>query len=66
MAVNGYPLVNTTVYIPTQKVVTWASNIHINAGNLALTDGSVHQFNNQKLQNTFNGLGRATNSIAIP
>jgi competence protein ComGC len=53
--------------VPGQRV-SWTETIHVNQGNVGLSDGSVQQYSNAGLQNALQVSGDATNSwrIALP
>jgi type II secretory pathway pseudopilin PulG len=53
--------------VPGQRV-SWTETIHVNQGNLGLSDGSVQQYSNAGLQNALQNSGDTTNSwrIALP
>jgi hypothetical protein len=53
--------------VPGQRV-SWMETIHVNQGNVGLSDGSVQQYSNGGLQNALQNSGKATNTwrIALP
>ena len=53
--------------VPGQRV-NWTSSMHVNQGNLGLTDGSVQQLSNSGLHSALQNSGDPTNSwrIALP
>jgi hypothetical protein len=53
--------------IPGQRV-SWTQTIHVNSGNVGLSDGSVQQFSNSGLQAGLKNSGSATNiwRISLP
>jgi hypothetical protein len=53
--------------VPGQRV-SWTETMHVNQGNLGLSDGSVQQYSNTGLQNALQNSGDATNAwrIALP
>jgi prepilin-type N-terminal cleavage/methylation domain-containing protein len=44
----------------------WDKNLHQNAGNIALSDGSVQQFNNSRVREQFRNSGDDFNRIVFP
>jgi hypothetical protein len=53
--------------VPGQRV-SWTETMHVNQGNVGLSDGSVQQYSNAGLQNALQNSGDATNTwrIALP
>jgi type II secretory pathway pseudopilin PulG len=53
--------------VPGQRV-SWTETIHVNQGDVGLSDGSVQQYSNASLQNALQNSGVATNTwrIALP
>ena len=53
--------------VPGQRV-SWTSTMHVNQGNVGLSDGSVQQLSNSGLQNALQNSGTATNvwRISLP
>jgi hypothetical protein len=53
--------------VPGQRV-SWTETIHVNQGDVGLSDGSVQQYSNAGLQNALQNSGKATNTwrIAMP
>jgi hypothetical protein len=53
--------------VPGQRV-SWTSEMHVNQGNVGLSDGSVQQLSNSGLQNALQNSGDATNTwrISLP
>ena len=53
--------------VPGQRV-SWTETMHVNQGNLGLSDGSVQQYSNSGLRNALQNSGDATNSwrISLP
>ncbi|HEU5124055.1 MAG TPA: type II secretion system protein [Verrucomicrobiae bacterium] len=52
--------------ITTNQAVRWTSEIHKNAGNVLLVDGSVQQFSSSGLREALAKTGVATNRLAFP
>jgi hypothetical protein len=53
--------------VPGQRV-SWTETMHVNQGDVGLSDGSVQQYSNAGLQNALQNSGKATNTwrIALP
>jgi len=44
-----------------KQTVSWTASIHVNQGNLGLTDGSVQQLSSASLRNALRNSGDVTN-----
>ena len=70
--VNAHTTVDTSVYTTFGTNTTiangpgWDKNLHQNAGNIALADGSVQQFNNSRVREQFKNSGDDFNKIVFP
>ena len=53
--------------VPGQRV-TWTQDIHVNQGNVGLSDGSVQQYSNSRLRDALRNSGDPTNTwrISLP
>jgi hypothetical protein len=63
---NGIQYTNGSYLISTQQTLAWGNKLHKNTGNISLTDGSVQQTSDQKLQSLISQLGPPTNWLAFP
>ena len=63
---NGLLLRNGTLLLTTNQSVGWTKQIHTNAGNICLSDGSVQQQTSEGLQRALRNTGAALNRLAIP
>ena len=61
--IAGVPVKSGILDLTTNPTLAWSDTRHKLVGNVALTDGSVQQFNTKALQD---GIKLATNRIAIP
>jgi prepilin-type processing-associated H-X9-DG protein len=66
LSVNGIPLNNGCYQIATQQAVSWNNMPHKQAGNVAMTDGSVRQTTSKSLHQIRAQQQLATNWLAIP
>jgi hypothetical protein len=66
LATNGRAVLPGLVELTTNMTVSWTSEIHVHQGNVALADGSVQQFNQQRLMDALGRTGQATNRLAMP
>jgi len=64
--VGGTKLANGILEFTTNQMVSWSSEMHNGAGNVAWADGSVQYFHTNELQQAFQNTGIATNRLAIP
>jgi hypothetical protein len=65
-AVDEIPVKPGVQNLWTNRSVAWTAKLHHFAGNIALADGSVWQFNNAGLTNLLAEPGAATNLVVIP
>jgi len=67
LAADNDPEKGILKLVPDQRV-SWTQTIHVNSGNVGLSDGSVQQFSNSGLQAGLNNSGSATNvwRISLP
>jgi prepilin-type processing-associated H-X9-DG protein len=65
-AIGGVPVKSGLLEFTTNKVVTWTTARHINAGNIGLADGSVQSVTTDGLQKLIQQTSVATNRLAIP
>jgi prepilin-type N-terminal cleavage/methylation domain-containing protein len=63
---NGVAPVRTVLELRSDKTTHWTDSIHVNEGNIGLSDGSVILADNAKLQELLQKTGDATNRIALP
>ncbi len=63
---NGVKPVNRILELTTNQTVCWTKEIHQNAGNVALSDGSVQQWSTAALQNALKQTGLTTNRLLFP
>jgi prepilin-type processing-associated H-X9-DG protein len=59
---NGRPVLNGVLTVATNDNVGWTHEIHRNAGNIAMADGSVQQVTSGKLREAIRYSG-ATNGV---
>jgi len=63
---NGSPGNDRILFLTTNQPVGWTRDIHENAGNVVLSDGSVQQLSSGRLQEALRDSSVATNRLAIP
>ena len=63
---NGSTGNDRILVLTTNQQVGWTKEIHQQAGNVVLGDGSVQQLSSGRLQETLRDSGVATNRLAIP
>jgi len=63
---NGIAVGSGLFVLTTNTPVGWTKDIHQNAGNICLGDGSVHQFTGSRLTQQVQAQGIATNRLLIP
>jgi len=63
---NGSPGNDRILILTINQPVSWTKTVYQHAGNVALSDGSVQQFNSGRLQQALRDSGVATNRLAIP
>ncbi len=66
LRLNGRQVPPGIVQLTTNTLFRWTSEIHKSQGNVALADGSVQQFNDERLTNALHRTGLATNRLAVP
>jgi hypothetical protein len=66
LATNGRAVPPGPLELTTNMMVSWTSEMHVHQGHVALADGSVHQFNQQRLMDALGRTGQATNRLAVP
>jgi hypothetical protein len=66
LAINGRAVPPGLVELTTNMTVSWTSEIHVHQGNVAVADGSVHQFSQTRLMDALGRTGQATNRLAVP
>jgi prepilin-type processing-associated H-X9-DG protein len=63
---NGMPLTNHFLDLTTNQTVRWTHEVHEDAGNVALADGSVQQWSSSALQSAIGHTGLETNRLMFP
>jgi hypothetical protein len=63
--VNG-KLASRLQPLTSNDVLFWSGAIHVDQGNIALGDGSVHQMSSERLKASLKDLGRSTNYLVFP
>jgi prepilin-type processing-associated H-X9-DG protein len=63
---NGTRIRGGLVELTTNRLSGWTGEIHQNAGNIGLADGSVQQLSTPSLRAALENSGVATNRLAIP
>jgi type II secretory pathway pseudopilin PulG len=63
---NGFPLQNGTLLLTTNQNLGWTKQIHVDAGNICLADGSVQQLMSSALERALRDTGIPTNRLAMP
>jgi prepilin-type processing-associated H-X9-DG protein len=63
---NGIPTANHFLDLTTNQTVRWTHEVHEDAGNVALADGSVQQWTSSALQSALTHTGLATNRLMFP
>lgn len=66
LSLNDVPLKPGIVNLATNDLLGWTKEIHKDAGNIGLADGSVQQVTVSKLRAALQSTGSATNRLAIP
>lgn len=66
LTLNGKALTTGNYLISTQQVLKWGSQLHRFQGNIGISDGSVWQVNDARLNAAFINGGLATNHLAVP
>ncbi len=63
---NGVPVKNGLLALAAGQPIGWTREMHNEAGNVLLSDGSVQQLSSVGLQNTVTNTGVATNLLQMP
>ena len=63
---NGLAPVRTVLNLSPNRPAGWTETIHVGAGNVGLSDGSVQAFSTLGLQTAIKKTGREKNRIALP
>jgi len=63
---NGVSPVHTVLELRPENPAHWTDSIHVNEGNIGLSDGSVVQATTAKLQQLLQKTGDSTNRVALP
>jgi prepilin-type processing-associated H-X9-DG protein len=66
LATNGVPVNSGWLEITSNAPMAWTAQRHVNAGNIALGDGSVQSLSNSALTNQLSQTGLANNHFLIP
>jgi prepilin-type N-terminal cleavage/methylation domain-containing protein len=59
-------IVTGMLLVGTNASLRWTADIHKDAGNIALADGSAHQVSNERLQEIFRLLPQASQRLILP
>jgi prepilin-type N-terminal cleavage/methylation domain-containing protein len=63
---NGLPTVHRILTLTTNRPAGWTEKIHVNSGNIVLSDFSGQQLNTPGLRTSLEATGVPTNRLAMP
>jgi type II secretory pathway pseudopilin PulG len=66
LTANGQPLPTGLHTVTTNQQLGWSKEIHVEKGQIAISDGSVQMFNGDRLNRGFRESGIGTNTLLIP
>jgi prepilin-type N-terminal cleavage/methylation domain-containing protein len=64
--INGAPIRNGLLELTTNHPAAWTKEMHVKAGNILLSDGSVLETTTDELRKTIANTGVATNRLQMP